>query len=176
MSDEYLKGKGKENQKPNSKGLKGPTMNLMRIQSPEKRQKIEFQSFKEHNTPQLPSVKKRQKSDVYNSGAKRLDSSTYSREERLVSLKDSSIFLPQKKTNEFSFYNNKHDSELVKKAKFQLSNKKPRLNFNDIPISPSRENKPQSPVKNEIIYSSSQNNNVDAVMVRQLRFDTEEES
>ena len=163
----------KENRKPPTQ-IKGPSMNIHRIQSPEKRQKIEFQSFKEHNTPKLPSIKKRQRSDTYNSGTKRLESSTFSREERLVSLKDSSIFLQQKKTNEFSFYNNKHDSELMKKAKFQLSNKKPRLNFDDIPVSPSRENKPQSPVKNEI-FASSSNNNTEGVMVRQLRFDTEDE-
>lgn len=174
LSDKNLnlqKNTDKENIKPLTK-LKGPNMNLKRICSPEKRQMIKFQSFKDHNTPKLPSIKKRQKSDNYSSGTKRLESSTLSREERLVSLKDSSIFLP-KKTNEFSFYNNKHDSELVKKAKFQFSNKKPRLNFDEIPVSPARENKPQSPVKNEII-ASNRHNDVQDEMMRQPNFGSDE--
>ena len=136
----------------------------------EKAHKIQFQSFKHNNTPKIPSIK-RQKSDVYSSGNKRLETSAFSKEERYVSLKDSSIFLAAK--NEFSFYNNRlgFNDEMINQAKFKLSNKKPRLNFDEIQVSPKQDYTLEHhyQLKNE--SSSQKNISYSDIIIKQPDFD-----
>jgi hypothetical protein len=104
---------------------------------------VKFNSIHQ-STPKLPNLPKSTQILQSSKNQKKIKAASEINSKGLAEVLEEIKSAGKKNPGEFSF------QDQVKTIQFNLSNKKPKLKFDKITISPERMNKPQEPVKNKV--------------------------